>query len=306
MSDDEQRSTKGACRERLARMSLDPLAGRESPWLCRLLGGGAALGTATAPEGKNRWVELWFQRFARGWLRRSFHRVLLAGFVPGPLSRPLLVCVNRFRGPDPLVGFWLSAEVLGWDAYAPMEVRWLRHYPVLSRIGAFEVDHEGGDGGREFVESARQLLGRRPRALWIPPRGGTCSHGGRPARLDDSVARLAQAMDTCDVMTVAIDYEVWEGTRPEVFVHFGPVRPALAVPPRLLLRELEAAMEAQIDELATLRRSRDVSLFEVALQGSGSIRIALETARRRRARRREPFGAARKPSTYGPAPARRA
>ena len=261
------------------------------------------------PAKKNRLVQEWFRGYARSYLRRSFHRILVTGEMPGPLDGPTLVCVNHSSWWDLLLAFWLSRDVLDWDGYGPMDERQLRRYPILTRIGVFGVDRESLQGGREFLEYARRVMAGRKLALWITAQGAMVSNDRRPVRFYSGVAHLAQALGDCRVMTLALDYEFWDEKRPEAFVSFGPVRRIEAGPHfsrRALLQELETGLEGQMDALAALRRQRDPSLFRVVLDGRGGISPVYDAIRRlgalaRGKRFSSEHGAVSTPPRWGPA-----
>jgi 1-acyl-sn-glycerol-3-phosphate acyltransferase len=262
--------------------------------------------TAVIEARKNRWVDGWFRSYARRYLRRAFHRVLIAGEPPRLVDGPLLVCVNHSSWWDLLLGFWLSSQVLGWDSYAPMDQRQLERYPVLRRLGVFGIDRESLRGGREFLQYARRLMQGAPRALWITAQGAMASNDVRPLRLYSGIARLAESLPGCRVATVVLDYEFWDERLPEAFVSFGRV---LSVGPRgagALLRELEETMEREMDGLDAVRRRRDSSLFREVLRGAGGISPAYDALRRLRAwsdgKAFEPaHGVLETPPRYGPA-----
>lgn len=226
------------------------------------------------PARKNRLVQWWFRGYVRNYLRRSFHRVFLHGELPVTPPGPLLVCMNHSSWWDMLMAFWLSSELLGWDAYGPMDERQLRRYQILRSIGVFGVDRESLGGAREFLNYSKDLLAGNRRAIWITAQGAMVSHEVRPVRLYSGISRLAQAVENCWVTTLALQYEFWDEKRPEVFVSFAPVRSVAihnARQGRTLLNELSAQLERQLDELSSLRQLRDPACFRVGLTAPSGI-----------------------------------
>jgi hypothetical protein len=234
------------------------------------------------PAEKNVLVERWFRWYVRGHLRRSFHRVLLTGNLPAAPDGPLIVCMNHSSQWDMLIAYWLSNR-LGWDSYGAMDQRQLERYPFLSRAGMFGADRESAQGGREFLQYARGLLEGRRRVLWLPSQAGLAPNDVRPIRVCSGLGHLAQALGTCYVATATIDYEFWDGARPEALVSLGRVQRVEArdaASSKALMRELECAMERQMTYLDTLRRRRDPAQFRTLLQGSSGISPLYDTLRR--------------------------
>lgn len=263
------------------------------------------------PARKNRFIQWWFRGYVRHYLKRSFHRVFLHGELPTSPAGPLLVCVNHSSWWDTLLAFWLSSDLLGWDAYGPMDERQLRRYPILRGIGVFGVDRESLGGAREFLSYGKTLLEGQPRAIWMTAQGAMVSNEIRPVRLYSGISRLAQAVRSCSVTTVALDFEFWDEKRPEVFISFAPVRAVEvenAAQGRALLQALTYQLEQQMDELAALRRRRDPACFRVALSTSGGVSPMYDTLRRYRAQLRgehweAEHGAVSTPPLWGPAAA---
>jgi 1-acyl-sn-glycerol-3-phosphate acyltransferase len=261
------------------------------------------------PAAKNPLVTSWFRGYTRRYLRRSFHRVLIHGSRPALPPGPLLVCSNHSSWWDLLLAFWLCEDLLGWDAWGPMDVRQLRRYPILRRIGVFGVDRESLAGGRMFLEYARALLAGRRRVLWLTAQGAMVSPEVRPVRLYSGPARLAEALGDCHVLTVALDYAFWEERRPEALVSWGtPWRVRAGEPGfshRAVHHALEAELESRLELLGELRRERDPGRFQVALAGVNGISPAYDALRRaqgwwRRVRLPREHGAVRTPPRWGP------
>lgn len=261
------------------------------------------------PAQKNPYIERWFTGYTRKYLQRSFHRVLLSGELPDRGEGPVVVCMNHSSWWDMLLAFWLSRDVLGWDGYGPMDERQLRRYRILSRIGVFGVDRESLAGGRDFLAYARELLDGTDRALWITAQGELTSNDLRPVRFYSGIAHVVQAVGRCRVVPAALDYEFWDEKRPEVFVRFGPARQVEAgesFQRRALLRDLERSLEAEMDTLAGLRRTRDASNFRMLLGSSAGISPVYDGIRRLGARLRggeyqAEHGAVTTPPRWGPA-----
>lgn len=261
------------------------------------------------PAAKNPYVQAWFTRYTRGYLRRSFHRVLLSGEPPVRPEGPVVVCLSHSSWWDMLLAFWLSEDVLGWDGYGPMDERQLRRYPILRRVGVFGVDRESLAGGREFLAYSRTLLSEGRRTLWITAQGAMVSSQARPVRFYSGVAHLVQALGDCHVVPAALDYEFWDEKRPEALVRFGaPRRLRAGEGPhrRVLLQELERDLEAEMDHLAAEMQTRDVSRFRVLLGSDGGISPVYDTLRRlsaglRRERVEAEHGAVATPPRWGPA-----
>ncbi|MFN3653312.1 MAG: lysophospholipid acyltransferase family protein [Armatimonadota bacterium] len=239
------------------------------------------------PAEKHPWVEAWFRRYTRAYLRRSFHRVLLSGELPPPPEQPRLVCMSHSSWWDLLLGFWLCRDVLGWDGYAPMDARQLRRYPMLRRIGVFGVERESLRGGREFVEYGRGLLAGSRRSLWITAQGEMTSTSRRPVRFYSGAGHLAEALaasgDGVEIVTLALEYELWDEKRPEAFVRFGPVRrvaPGSSGFRRELTRELEEDLTRELDHLFCERTERDPARFTELLRGEGGISPVYDFLRR--------------------------
>ncbi|WP_210494246.1 lysophospholipid acyltransferase family protein [Microvirga antarctica] len=214
--------------------------------------------------------------FAR-YLRRHLNGLHIAAWgLPPDLSTGRLIVYSNHPAWWDAALYVLAADRFFPDheSYAPIDAEMLRHYGVLSRIGAFGVDLESRKGATQFLTASKEILASENRALWITAQGGFSDVRQRPLGLKPGLGRLMDIAPSATVLPLAIEYSFWSERGAEAFIAFGPPLRAAdlsAAPRNERFATLDVALTATLDRLAADVQSRDPAKFRPVLSGKAGI-----------------------------------
>ena len=224
-----------------------------------------------------------FRRIVRGYFKRHFHGVRVAGaehFVAAGVAdaasgkeAPLLVYANHGSWWDPMVCILLAERLMGGRRhYAPMDAAALQRYKILQRVGIFPVEMKTARGAVQFLRTGEEIV-RGGGVLWVTPQGQFVDGRLRPLVFKPGLAalaaRVAASTGRCRVMPLAIEYPFWDERLPECLLEFGETvgvvagDSADAVQVRLI-----AALETTMDSLRARAVRRDAAGFESLMDGT--------------------------------------
>lgn len=229
-------------------------------------------------------VGKWFGVYLDRLFRKSFHAVHLAqgsrdvlaaiDLVPGPV----VVALNHHCWWDPLVGLKLARTCTpSRSVLAPMERHMLAKFGFFKWLGVFGIDPDAPGALDDLVGYLRLQFTSLPRpTLWITPQG-TFADVRAPVRVRPGVAAVAARLNITDVISVATEIVFWTDRRPELCVRCSRVpRPddeGRSPSTAAWTRALQAAMQANQDELARLVIARDTAAFS-SLSPQGPTRVS--------------------------------
>jgi 1-acyl-sn-glycerol-3-phosphate acyltransferase len=235
------------------------------------------------PAQRSAAVMRFFDPYVRRYLRRRFHRVHIAahpGAIEAPRRGPTIFAMSHAAWWDVLVGYHLARRVIGVESYAPMDEAQLARYRILTRLGVYSVDRGSAAGVREFLRYTGDLLGAG-RAVWITPQGEIAPHWRRPIRFQEGIGALVDRVPGVAVVPVAVAYEFLEEPRPEIVVTLGAPRRFDGGDDRThVVRRLEADLERELDTIRDALAARDLSRFDVLLEGATSASLVYDQVRR--------------------------
>jgi len=213
-----------------------------------------------------------FRHIVRGYLRRHFRAVRIAGasrlstIAPGT---PLIVFANHSSWWDPMVCVLLAHRLLPQRKhFGPMDAAALERYGFLKRIGIFPVEMNSARGAAQFLRTGLQLLAQDA-VLWITPQGRFADSRERPLVFKPGLARLAhRAGPGCVVLPLALEYIFWDERLPETLLEFGaPILVGDSSLEDLALR-LPQALQAAQDSLREKAMARDPLQFDLLADGT--------------------------------------
>ena len=210
-----------------------------------------------------------FTRIVRSYFARHFRSVgLQHGERLKYAQGPLIVYANHGSWWDPMVSVLLAQTLLpGRKHYAPMDAAPLARYPVLRRIGIFPVELATARGAVQFLRTGEAVL-RDGGVLWITPQGRFADMRERPLHFKAGLAALALRVPEVTLLPLAIEYTFWDERAPETLLRFAAPVTLRATTTEAATAELEAALEAVMDELKAASIARDPLAFEVLVDGS--------------------------------------
>ena len=223
---------------------------------------------ATAPQISTLMLRF-FTRIVRSYFARHFRSV---GIQHAERLRdaqgPLIVYANHGSWWDPMVSVLLAQTLLpGRRHYAPMDATPLARYPVLRRIGIFPVELATARGAVQFLRTSEAVL-RSGGVLWVTPQGRFADARERPLAFKAGLAALALRVPEATLLPLAIEYTFWNERAPETLLRFADPVELQATTTDAATLELEAALEAAMDELRLASMARDPLAFELLLDGS--------------------------------------
>jgi 1-acyl-sn-glycerol-3-phosphate acyltransferase len=218
---------------------------------------------------------LWFfRRIVRGYFRRHFHAVRIAGAERfREVQGPVMVYANHSSWWDPMVSVLLAAELQPERGhYAPMDAEALEKYGILRRIGIFPVEMKTARGAVQFLRTGEAIL-KAGGVLWVTPQGRFCDPRERPLEFKPGMAalaaRVAASSGECTLLPLAIEYPFWDERLPETLLYFAePVRVAAGEGAEAVQARAVAALEGAMEETARRAVARRAEGFEVLAQGS--------------------------------------
>ncbi len=222
-------------------------------------------------------VLAFFRRIVRGYFRRHFHAVWVAGeerfaSLSSPASGPLIVYANHSSWWDPMVSVLLAERMPARSHFAPMDASALERYGILKHIGIFPVDTATARGAVQFLRTGERIL-HQGGVLWITPQGRFADARERPLLFKPGLASLAARAAPCTVLPLAIEYPFWDERLPECLLSFGlPVQVSADQSAEAIQTRLTAALESTMDtlkEMALRRRPAGFKTLARGTQGSG-------------------------------------
>ena len=237
-----------------------------------------------------------FSGYARGYVRRHFHSMRMAGTPPELPSHgaPVLVYLNHAAWWDPLTCLLLARQFFGARShYAPIDARALVRYGFFRKLGFFGVEQGTRRGAARFLRAGSAVLARSDAVLWVTAEGEFRDPRQRPVQLRPGVAHLLRHMTAGVVLPLAVEYTFWQERTPELLVRFGDALDAstfagLSVAERQ--DRLTAALERTMDRLAADSIRRNPAAFTTLLGGRAGIGGVYDVWRRAKAFvRREHF-----------------
>jgi 1-acyl-sn-glycerol-3-phosphate acyltransferase len=218
---------------------------------------------------------LWFfRRIVRGYFRRHFHAVRIAGAERfRGVTGPVIVYANHTSWWDPMVSVLLAAELKPERGhYAPMDAEALEKYGILKRIGIFPVEMKTARGAVQFLRTGEAIL-KAGGVLWVTPQGRFCDPRERPLEFKPGMAalaaRVAAAHGECTLLPLAIEYPFWDERLPETLLYFAePVRVAAGEDAEAVQARAVEALEAAMEDMKERAVARRADGFELLAQGS--------------------------------------
>jgi 1-acyl-sn-glycerol-3-phosphate acyltransferase len=218
---------------------------------------------------------LWFfRRIVRGYFRRHFHAVRIAGAERfRDVAGPVIVYANHSAWWDPMVSVLLAAELqAGRRHYAPMDAAALERYGILKRIGIFPVEMKSARGAVQFLRTGEAIL-KDGGVLWVTPQGRFCDPRERPLEFKPGMAalaaRVASSCGECTLLPLAIEYPFWDERLPETLLAFAePVRVVAGEDSEAVQARAIEALESAMEEMSRRAMARRAEGFEVLAPGS--------------------------------------
>ncbi|WP_165234637.1 lysophospholipid acyltransferase family protein [Aquisphaera insulae] len=200
---------------------------------------------------------------------------------------PLVMVMNHPSWWDPMIALAMSAEMPAWRThFGPIDGAGLAQYPFLERIGFFGVEPGTSRGGVQFLRRSLEILARPEATLWITAQGRFVDPRERPLRLQPGIGHLARRLRGGWIVPVAVEYPFWDDRCPEALIRFGsPIEivDGPAASPGTWTARIEAALEQNLDGLASLARRRDPSDFTLIVAGTSGVGGVYDSWRRLRA-----------------------
>ena len=235
------------------------------------------------PAAKKPALETAMAAYNRRLLRKHFHALWVAGeeHVRG-LDRnvPAVMFGNHSCWWDPLVEFYFSHDMFGFDGYAMMEEKQLKRYGFFRWIGVFSVRRESARDAVASLRYAGSLLDRPNRALWIYPQGVMLPNDVRPLGFQTGIGHLQRMLPRVQLVPFVHRYEFVGDQRPEAFTVYGrPFTSGGDADVRATVRELEERVTGMLDDLRARISRRDTGAFRSALRGVRSTSSRWDRAR---------------------------
>jgi 1-acyl-sn-glycerol-3-phosphate acyltransferase len=215
--------------------------------------GHPAIGCEAEPQISRPLLEL-FARYCDYYLGRHFRGVHLIG--PAPELRagePAVIFLNHASWWDPLVCLAVARRIC-WrrQNYAPIDATALERFRFFRKLGFFPVQKNSPRGAIQFLAMAEKLLAQHEAVLWITPQGDFVDQRQRPVLIKGGLAHLRERVPQARFIPLAIDYFFGEERLPGVALRFGAPAEGAGI------HDLEQAMEATMDQLASEVLSREV------------------------------------------------
>lgn len=227
------------------------------------------------PAAKKPLVEKAMAVYNRRLLRKQFHALWIDGesrVADLDRTHPIVLFGNHSSWWDPLVNFYCSHSLFGFDGYAMMEEKQLTRYGFFRWIGVFSVRRESPRDAVASLRYAGGLFGRPNRALWIYPQGVMLPADVRPLGFQTGIGRLAQMLSNAQFVPFVHRFEFVGDQKPEAFAQFGqPFRPDERDDFRAFVGGCEERVVGMLDTLRVRIARGDLQGFTNALPGSASI-----------------------------------
>lgn len=230
----------------------------------------------------------WFCRWLKPWVRRHFTAIRLdrGSDLSGLSATRLVICANHPSWWDPIACMLVAERLLpGREGWWPIDAAQLERYGIFKRLGAFGVEPGTRRGAVAFLRAAEAARDRGI-VLLLTGEGHFRDPRERPVRLMRGVGALAARSKDLVIVPLAIELAFWNERLPEMLARFGaPVRVedgALRTADEWT-REVELALQREMDALAARSAARDPALFEPLLEGRRGVGGLYDLWRRARA-----------------------
>ncbi|PON16848.1 acyltransferase [Candidatus Entotheonella serta] len=250
-------------------------------------------GSVVTPQAEMPTISPWlwqqFGRYARFYLRRSFHAMRLSRTGPFALEpgTPAVIYCNHPSWWDPLVAICLAQHFMPERChYGPIDAEALSRYRLFQRLGFFGITPGTRRGATTFLRVSQAILQQSRNVLWVTPEGRFCDPRQRPVQLQPGLGALARRVDGMVFVPLAIEYVFWEERFPEILLRFGkaiPVASACGWQSAAHTERFAQQLEATQVALASEACRRDPAEFEILLRGRVGIGAMYDTWRALRA-----------------------
>lgn len=223
---------------------------------------------------KSALFEALFGAYTVRLLRRSFHRIHLAGGAgveQRDRSLPLLFFGNHSSWWDALLPLFLSRRLFHLDSYAMMEERQLAAFPFFRRIGVFSVNRESPKDVARSIRYAQRALRGPGRALWMYPQGKLLPAGMRPLTFQRGIGHIIGETDRLLLVPFAVRYEFRGERYPEIFISIGAPFPAGGGSDGTdFMTDLEQRVTQLLDGMNEALARNELAAFDTVLVGRSS------------------------------------
>lgn len=169
---------------------------------------------------KSKWFEKIFAVYNRNLFKRRFQALRIEG-IENIKHFPLVIYCNHSSWWDGLVAFEISKKAK-LDSFVMMEEKQLKNLFLFRKLGAFSVIRENPREAVKSINYAANLLKQnRDRAIWIFPQGKILPNDSRPFEFYNGIARIAEKVENCYVLPIAIRFEFLGDWKPEILVKIG-------------------------------------------------------------------------------------
>lgn len=169
---------------------------------------------------KSKWFEKIFAIYNRNLFKRRFQALRVEG-IDNIKQFPLVIYCNHSSWWDGLVAFEISNKAK-LDSFVMMEEKQLKNLFLFRMLGAFSVIRENPREAIKTIKYAANLLKeKRDRVVWIFPQGKILPNDKRPIEFYNGVSRIAEKVENCYVLPIAMRFEFLGDWKPEILVKIG-------------------------------------------------------------------------------------
>ncbi len=195
------------------------------------------------PPRKTPLTEALLYRYVRGLARSTFHAIHVSGLDHLrhlPPDRPVLALANHSCWWDGFLIHLLTRAAPQRDFFCMMEEKQLRHFPFLTRIGAFSVNLESPRQVATSLRFTLRLLADPTKLVWLFPQG-VMAPADAPLDLRPGAAFLLRKTPGALFLPVAFRYGFRREQKPEAWIRIHPPEPAPTHSDASITAALEAA-----------------------------------------------------------------
>ncbi|MCP4424312.1 MAG: hypothetical protein GY803_07475 [Chloroflexi bacterium] len=180
-----------------------------------------------------------------------------------------MIAINHPGWLDTQMTLFLVEQILGRDYYMMATTSAVTEKPFMRKFGVFGVDENDAFAvGKALQYGARLLLDQANRCLVMFPQGDFVRSTERPIRIQLGAAQIARMVKHVSILPVALHYDIFLKTRPDVFVRIGePINFRGDVPAaRILTETIRQRMEQELDMLQMEAYDFKYDDYEVVLK----------------------------------------
>lgn len=197
---------------------------------------------------KSVWFEKIFAIYNRNLFRRRFQALRIEG-IENLNKFPLIIYCNHSSWWDGLVAFEISKKAK-LNSYIMMEEKQLKNLFLFRKLGAFSVVRENPREAVKSVNYAANLLKEKAdRAIWLFPQGKILPNDIRPLEFYNGISRIAEKVENCSIVPIAIRYEFFGDWKPEIFVKIGESEKFVSTDSKKTTKELAIRLTKLLDDL---------------------------------------------------------